>query len=88
MTVTPPKILPPIWYKLKSSRFLLIESSWSGNKVIILANASSRPTKGGIQVKINGIVIANTVECVFAEISIAKVTINRLPMYPPKVLSK
>ena len=67
MTVTPPKMLPPMWYRLKSSRFLLIESSWSGNRVIILANDSSRPTKGGIQVIINGIVIANTVECVLAE---------------------
>ena len=88
MTVTPPQILPPIWYRLKSSRFLLIESSWSGNRVIILANDSSRPTKGGMQVKINGIVIANTVECALAETSIASVAINRLPMYPPKVLSR
>ena len=44
-----------------------MDNNLSVNKVITRANASRRPTKGGIQVIINGIVIANTVECVLAE---------------------
>ena len=79
---------PPICTSPGSLIARYISNSWSGKKEHISGKGRILLKNGNAHNTIKGTIIAVGVECVSADISIASVEANTVPIYPPKTIKK